>query len=165
MVCHLAEAHRQSRSFTRLISLMRYCNFCHRLTTGEPLFCNFCGHSYDVKLCPSRHINPRAATICSQCGSRDLSVPHPRTPLFKRVLLRFVRILPGALLLIITVMFFFGLITAFLQSPALQGRLVCLGVVIAVLWWMYLQLPGFIRHAVQRVIRRKRSGGGGHGHH
>ena len=29
------------------------------MTAGEPLFCNFCGRSYDLKLCPHRHPNPR----------------------------------------------------------------------------------------------------------
>ena len=60
---------------------MRYCNECHRMTAGEPLFCNFCGRSYDLKLCPHRHPNPRNAEICSECGSRDLSTPHPHVPL------------------------------------------------------------------------------------
>ena len=66
---------------------MRYCNQCHRITPGEPLFCNFCGRSYDFKLCPHRHPNPRNAEICSQCGSRELSTPHPRVPLWLAPLL------------------------------------------------------------------------------
>ena len=40
---------------------MRYCHNCHKTTTGEPLFCHSCGSTYDAKLCPGRHINPRWA--------------------------------------------------------------------------------------------------------
>src|SRR5438445_562240 len=60
---------------------MKYCYACGHRTRGEPLFCNFCGRSYDVKLCPKLHVNPRSAEACSQCGSRDLSIPQPRIPL------------------------------------------------------------------------------------
>lgn len=86
-------------------------------------------------------------------------------PFIKRFLFRVLRILPGTLLLVITVMFFFGLITALLQNRALQGSFVCLGIAIALLWWLYVQLPSFVRHGVQRIIRRKPSSGGSHGHH
>ncbi len=51
---------------------MRYCNQCHRITAGEPLFCNFCGRSYDFKLCP------HSASESAQC--RNLQpVRLPRT--------------------------------------------------------------------------------------
>lgn len=145
---------------------MRYCNYCHRLTTGEPLFCNFCGRSYDVKLCPARHINPRAATICSQCGSHDLSTPQPPISLATTLLLHSVRIFPGILLLLVTLVFFFGLISVLLHNVAVQGQALCAGLVLALLWWLYLHLPGFVRHGIQRFVRRgKASKGGGHGHH
>jgi hypothetical protein len=57
---------------------MKYCHHCGRLTSGEPMFCQFCGRSYDVKLCPRLHANPRWAEVCSQCGSRELSTPQPK---------------------------------------------------------------------------------------
>lgn len=145
---------------------MRYCNFCHRLTTGQPLFCNFCGRSYDVKLCPSRHINPRAATICSECGSRDLSTPQPPISFSRIVLFRFLRILPGVLLLLVTVAFFFGLVSALLHNITVQRQALGAGLLLALLWWLYLHLPGFVRHGLQRFIRRGKAGkGGSHGHH
>src|SRR6185312_6331901 len=52
---------------------MRLCTKCHQITTGKPLFCNKCGSSYNVRLCSRLHVNPRAAKICSQCGSKDSS--------------------------------------------------------------------------------------------
>jgi hypothetical protein len=54
---------------------------CGHTTGGEPRFCNFCGRSYDMKLCPKLHVNPRLAEACSQCGTRDLSTPQPKVPL------------------------------------------------------------------------------------
>lgn len=55
---------------------MRFCKSCAKFTAGTPLYCQFCGRSYSVKLCPRGHRNPRAANACSQCGSLDLSTPH-----------------------------------------------------------------------------------------
>ncbi len=37
---------------------------------------------------PARHPNPRNAEICSQCGSRELSTPHPHVPLWLAVLIK-----------------------------------------------------------------------------
>jgi hypothetical protein len=56
---------------------MRYCNHCKKFTGGHPPYCNFCGRSYGVKLCPRGHKNPRSAAACSECGSTDLSTPAP----------------------------------------------------------------------------------------
>ena len=83
---------------------MHYCNQCHRITPGEPLFCNFCGRSYNLKLCPHRHPNPRNAEICSQCGSRDLSMPHPRVPLWLAPLLLLLSALPALVLIGVTLL-------------------------------------------------------------
>jgi RNA polymerase subunit RPABC4/transcription elongation factor Spt4 len=55
---------------------MRYCCSCHKFTAGKPQYCQFCGRSYGVKLCPRGHKNPRAANVCSECGSEELSTPH-----------------------------------------------------------------------------------------
>jgi hypothetical protein len=74
----LASSHRRAASIHLVNPLMRYCHNCHKVTTGEPLFCHCCGFTYDAKLCTARHINPRWATVCSQCGSRDLTTPAPR---------------------------------------------------------------------------------------
>ena len=40
---------------------MKYCHQCHKLTLGEPVFCNFCGSSFGLKLCGRLHSNPRSA--------------------------------------------------------------------------------------------------------
>src|SRR5258705_3358168 len=89
---------------------MRYCNQCHRITPGEPLFCNSCGRSYDFRLCPSRHPNPRNAEICSECGSRELSTPHRRVPLWLASLLFVLSPPPRVLLFSVTVLFSIALV-------------------------------------------------------
>ena len=57
---------------------MRYCSNCKKLTSGKPPYCNHCGRSYGVRLCPRGHKNPRAAEACSECGSMELSTPAPK---------------------------------------------------------------------------------------
>jgi RNA polymerase subunit RPABC4/transcription elongation factor Spt4 len=141
---------------------MRYCNNCHRVTQGEPLFCNFCGRSYDYKLCPHRHPNPRIAEVCSQCGSNELSTPHPRVPVWMHALLVLLSALPGLLLLVVTVVFGVLFINAILTSPQLQSQLVVVGLMLALLWYLYLKLPHFLRRILSRLFHR--SLGDQHGH-
>ena len=142
---------------------MRYCTSCRRITAGQPLFCNFCGHSYDRRLCPSRHTNPRTAVVCSQCGSHDLSTPGRAVSFPARIALRLLRLLPGVLLLIVSLLVLFELIKAFLENPAVQAQAVWLCVLLGFLWWLYLRLPKVIRHGIGKVTKRKK-GRGHEGH-
>lgn len=133
---------------------MCYCNQCHRITPGEPLFCNFCGRSYDLKLCPHRHPNPRSAEICSQCGSRELSTPHPRVSFLVRPLLYLLTALPGLLLALVSVLFAFGFVRALLTDQQLLFQAVIAGLMLAFLWYLYLHLPHFLRRFLSRIFRR-----------
>ena len=133
---------------------MKYCYNCSRITLGEPLFCNFCGRSYEVKLCPRLHPNPRAAQICSQCGSRDLSAPQPKIPFWLKPFVGLVSVLPGFVLLAISVVFLTAFIYEMLTDPAMQSRMMVLGLVLALLWYLYMKLPLFIRRVIQRWIGR-----------
>lgn len=132
---------------------MRYCNHCHKITAGEPLFCNFCGRTYNAKLCPSRHINPRNAEICSQCGSRDLSLPQPRVPVRLTVLWWIVRALPGIVLWLMTVLLLIASVHALLYDPQVQLELMWIGLYLAAAWWLYMQLPAGIRRMLSGVFR------------
>jgi RNA polymerase subunit RPABC4/transcription elongation factor Spt4 len=78
---------------------MRLCTNCHQITVGKPLFCNKCGSSYNLKLCSRLHVNPRAAKICSQCGSKDLSTPQPKVSLLFRPFVFLFGLGPGFLFL------------------------------------------------------------------
>ena len=105
---------------------MRYCYHCERATSGEPLFCNFCGRSYDLKLCPRLHVNPRYATVCSQCGSRELSTPQPKISLGWKVVAFLLRVLCCAVLVYLSL----SLLVEMLKSSMVQAGLVCLGLLL-----------------------------------
>jgi len=141
---------------------MRYCTACRHLTPGLPLFCTFCGRSFDVRLCPRLHVNPRGAQVCAQCGSRDLSQPQPRASVPMRLLVAGLRVLPGVLLLVVSV----GVVLAFVQTvltnEQVQGQLIGLLLLLGLCWWVYLQIPAPIKRIVKRVIKKGKSEGGGH---
>jgi len=128
---------------------MRYCHNCHRVTTGEPLFCQFCGSTYDAKLCPARHLNPRSAEFCSQCGSRDLSTPAPRIAWWFRALLLGGSLFPAVILALLLVLAAVAVFREVLTNQAVQAQLLTAIVVLAFVWWCYLQLP----HAIQNMLR------------
>jgi len=128
---------------------MRYCHNCHKTTTGDALFCHFCGSTYDAKLCQARHINPRWAQVCSQCGSRDLSTPAPAIPLWLKPLLLALSLLPGVGLAALLVFVVVGIFHAILTNQAIQAQLIVLLLILALLWWLYLQLP----HLIQNMFR------------
>lgn len=135
---------------------MRYCNHCHHITAGQPLFCNYCGRSYDLKLCPHRHLNPRSAEICSQCGSRELSIPHPRVPLWLAPLAFLLSMFPGLLLFLLTLMFLIGFFQVLLTNQQVQTQFVLLGLFLIVLWYLYMHLPAFLRRFISRLLSRSK---------
>jgi RNA polymerase subunit RPABC4/transcription elongation factor Spt4 len=137
---------------------MKCCYNCGRITPGEPLFCNSCGRSYNVKLCPRLHPNPRNAEACSQCGSRDLSTPQPRVPFSVRLAAFFLSLLPGLILTLLSVLAVALLVRALFESPNLLLALVFLGVALGILWWMWEQVPLWFRKAIRRLLQRKRKG-------
>src|SRR6202163_4607595 len=100
---------------------MKYCYECGHVTAGEPLFCHHCGHTYNVKLCARLHANPRSAEACSQCGSRDLSTPQPRVPLWVPVVEFLVSLVPGLVLAVVSAL----LIGFFLVELARSPRMLC----------------------------------------
>ena len=135
---------------------MRYCHNCHKTTTGEPLFCHSCGSTYDAKLCPARHINPRWATVCSQCGSRDLSTPAPRVPFWLAPLLLLASLLPGVVLLLLLVLVMVAIVNQILTNQQIQAQLLVIVLILALLWWLYLQLPHFIRNMFGSLWRKRK---------
>src|SRR5437879_3285255 len=99
---------------------MRYCYQCSRITLGEPRFCNFCGRTYDLKLCHRLHVNPREAQVCSECGSRDLTQPAPKLSFWLRSILFLLSFIPGVLLLILSVAYLIADAYILLVRPAVQ---------------------------------------------
>lgn len=143
-------------------SMSHYCYNCNRITAGEPLFCNFCGRSYNVKLCPRLHPNPRNAQICSLCGSRDLSIPQPSVPLWARIVEFVLRVIPGLALTAVSVLTTALFIVAIFTRPGLLVPIIFLLIALGFLWWAWSQIPTSFRHALQRLLmhRRKRTQAG-----
>jgi RNA polymerase subunit RPABC4/transcription elongation factor Spt4 len=137
---------------------MRYCYNCNRITAGKPLFCNFCGRSYNVKLCPRLHPNPRKAEACSQCGSRDLSTPQPKVPLWVPVLELCLSLVPGLVLGVLSIGLVALLFKAIFENPRLLLATVFLAIALGVLWWMWSKIPLWFRRAVSNLLRRRREG-------
>ena len=119
---------------------MRYCNNCNRFTAGRPLFCPQCGASYNVKLCPRSHQNPRSADVCSECGSRDLSTPHRKLPLAVRLLFLPFRIGFGWLLLFLLLIWSFFYVEKLLANPDGLLPLMLVGLGLGLLLYGYISL-------------------------
>jgi uncharacterized membrane protein YvbJ len=120
---------------------MKYCYACGRMTAGEPLYCQSCGCTYDVKLCQRKHVNPRHAEVCSQCGSRDLSTPHPKIPPTWRALAFVGRVAVGLLLGYVVLVGVGELFTSPQTGNAIIS-LIFLAIALAVIWGM---LPDWLR--------------------
>jgi hypothetical protein len=135
---------------------MKYCYECGRMTPGEPLYCNFCGRSYDVKLCPRHHPNPRIAEVCSRCGNRELSTPQPRVSPWWRVLEWLTRMLVGAFLVFLSIFLVLQFLKTVLRTPEAQGALLAPGILLGVLWWLWTLLPDWFRKLVKRSLERRR---------
>ena len=131
---------------------MKYCYQCGKMTAGEPLYCATCGRTYDVKLCPRAHVNPRGAEVCSKCGSRELSTPQPMIPLSLRLLALLVRLGLGLLLFYASLC----LIVALLRSPQVQQSLVAFGLLLAALWSLWLKLPDWFQEAIRSFWKYRR---------
>ena len=134
---------------------MKYCYECGRITAGEPLYCNFCGRSYDVKLCPRHHVNPRVAEVCSQCGSRELSTPQPKVSVWWKVLSFLLQIVVGGFLLLLSLAIFLEIMKGLLSTPQGQNGLVVLAILLGVLWWLWSELPDWVRKLARRLLKRK----------
>ena len=131
---------------------MKYCHRCHRATTGAPLYCNFCGCSYDVKLCPRQHINPRSAQACSQCGSPDLSTPQPKIPLLARPLFWLLGVAPGAVLLLALLVFLGYYLDQLVKDPNALLPLMLLGLLLGILMWLWMMLPTFLKRLLKGLF-------------
>jgi hypothetical protein len=134
---------------------MKYCYHCGHITAGEPLFCNSCGRSYDLKFCPRLHPNPRIAEVCSRCGSRVLSTPQPKVSAWWRVLGFSLQIILGACLVFLSITLFVQLIS----KPHVQDAIV-VGAPLGLLWWVWSEFPDWLKKIARRLIKGKEPGNG-----
>jgi hypothetical protein len=125
---------------------MKFCYACGNSTGGKPLYCNFCGRSYDVKVCARLHSNPRWAEACSRCGSRNLSLPQPRIPLLWRLL--------GAAILGFTGVLLLGISVDLAFDPRLRWQVRVL--LFAILTALWSTIPHVLRIAIHRLLKQRR---------
>jgi hypothetical protein len=131
---------------------MKYCYQCGKMTAGEPLYCGTCGRTYDVKLCPRSHVNPRGAEVCSKCGSRELSTPQPKVPMSLRLLALLVRLGLGLLLFYASL----SLVVVLLRTREVQQLVVALGMLLSGLWWLWSKLPDWFQEAIRSFWKNRR---------
>jgi len=134
---------------------MRLCTNCYQITTGKPLFCNRCGRSYNVRLCPRLHVNPRPAKICSSCGSKDLSVPQPKASLLFLPLTLLIRMGPGVLLLLALCVFMVFYVRDLVNNPNNLLPMMSLGLALSLLFVCWMMLPGFLKSLFRRLFKWK----------
>jgi hypothetical protein len=131
---------------------MKYCYQCGKMTAGEPLYCGTCGRTYDVKLCPRSHVNPRGAEVCSKCGSRELSTPQPKIPMSWRLLAILLRLGLGLLLFYASL----SLVIALVRTREVQQLVVVLGILLSGLWWLWSKLPDWFQEAIRSFWKNRR---------
>lgn len=134
---------------------MKFCYQCGRMTPGKPLFCNFCGRSYDLKLCPRLHVNPRHAEVCSQCGSRDFSTPQPKVSAGHRLLAGILHVGTYAVLTVCGAILVIGACAELLKQPAFQAGIVVIGLALIALWFVWEMTPHWVRTFIHKLIKRK----------
>ena len=130
---------------------MKYCFQCGRMTAGEPLFCGTCGRTYDVKLCPRLHVNPRGAEVCSKCGSRELSTPQPKIPMSWRLLAILIRVGSGLALFYASLC----IAIALLRTPEFQKALLAIGLLLGCLWYLWSKLPDWLQDVIRSLWKRR----------
>lgn len=134
---------------------MKYCYNCDRVTIGEPLFCNFCGRSYDVKLCPRLHVNARGTLVCSKCGSSELTTPQPRVPFWAKIVLFLLTLVPGLILSVVSIGLVLFFVRRFLFSPDMVMGLAAMDFVLGTLWWGWTQIPLYFRKTIHHWLQRR----------
>jgi hypothetical protein len=141
---------------------MKRCTACFRYSLGDPPYCTHCGRTYDVRLCPRGHRNPRGALFCAECGSGDLSTPAPPPTLLFHVSQWALNALIPITIVLIGVTAVLGLLMS-LDWDQLTPRLVLLVMLVGFLYWTTTLLPGPVRRvgktaakALWRSTGRKR---------
>jgi hypothetical protein len=134
---------------------MKICYGCGKVTTGKPSYCHYCGKTYDVRLCPRGHINPRSANVCSECGNKELSMAQPRVPLLLRPLLFLMSHLVGVALLVALLLFVAVFIHKLFTDPNGLLPLMCIGLYLCLAFFVWMMLPNFLRKGIARLVSRK----------
>jgi hypothetical protein len=63
-------------------------------------------------------------------------------------------VLPGILLLVVSILFVFAFVRQLVTDPNMLFRLMILGLMLGLAWLIYMQLPGFVRKLLHKIIAR-----------
>ncbi len=72
--------------------------------------------------------------------------------------------LPGVVLLGGSMFFILALFRALFANPQVLFQMALLGLPLVFLWWIYMQLPGFLRKALTSLFIGRRDRNGHHDH-
>jgi hypothetical protein len=115
---------------------MKYCRSCKHLTLGSPSFCNSCGRSYDLRLCPRLHPNSVSSSACSECGSIELSMPQRTRSRWSTGVTTVVTAL-GLVLLALTLIYLVQFLRAMLVRPDPPLPLMLVGLGLGLVWLLF----------------------------
>lgn len=91
-------------------------------------------------------------------------MPAPRVPWWLAPLLLAGSLLPGVVLVLLLVLVAAGIIHEVLTNQAIQGQLVAILLILALLWYVYLKLPHFIQNMFRSLWRKPRKEKDRHSH-
>jgi hypothetical protein len=128
------------------ISSMRYCHNCHKTTTGERC-------SATSAASPTTPNSARPGTSIpagrrsARSADRATSARPPRAiPFWLKPLLLALSLLPGVGLAALLVFVVVGHLSCHSDQPSYSSPTYSLLLILALLWWLYLQLPHFIKN-------------------
>lgn len=134
---------------------MKLCFSCGRVTAGTPSYCHYCGKTYNVRLCSRGHTNPRSANVCSQCGSKEMSTPQRKIPFLLKPLIFLLSHLVGIVLIFSLVGFLVFFVYKLFIDPNGLLPLMCFGLLLGFLFFIWMMLPNFIRSPIKWLFRKK----------
>lgn len=123
---------------------MKRCTACFRYGRSNTQYCSHCGRSFNVRICPRGHINPRGVSFCTECGSADLSTPGPPAGFLFYLSDWALKLMIFAGLGIVFLTLALGLIY-FIDWSAIAPRLALLAVMLGFLYWTTTLLPGPVK--------------------
>lgn len=135
---------------------MKFCYECGQTTPGQPRFCHSCGRSFDKKICPRFHENPRWAESCAHCGSRELSTPQRKIFSGWRLLEWLTKAVAGLALTFLTAILGLGVLDSLLEGRHGIQRLFVSASLLTLLWCFWTSIPSFFRRLVRKSFLRRR---------
>jgi hypothetical protein len=93
-------------------------------------------------------------------GSRDLSTPQPKVPFWAPILEFILSLVPGVILTALSLAGIVFFLHQLFQRPEMLFSAVMLLIALGILWWMWGQIPQWLRSAIYRMLKRKREGDG-----